>query len=82
MKSPVRRTRSGARALMLVDDALEEEGLGVLVEVDVADLDDAVAVEGGGEIGGWRWGGGRCRFRGGRFRRRREQVRRRWRRSR
>ena len=33
-----------------VDDALEEEGLGVLVEVDVAELDDAIAVEGGGQI--------------------------------
>lgn len=32
------------------DDALEEEGLGVLVEVDVAELNDAVAMEGGGEI--------------------------------
>ena len=50
-KSPVRRTRSGARALTLLDDALEEVGLGVLVEVDVADLDDAVAVEGRGEVG-------------------------------
>ena len=33
-----------------VDDALEEEGFGVLVEVDVAELDDAIAVEGVGEI--------------------------------
>ena len=35
----------------LVNDALEEEGFGVLVEVDVADLDDAVAVEGIGQVG-------------------------------
>ena len=34
----------------LADDALEEEGFGVLVEVDVAELNDAIAVEGGGEI--------------------------------
>ena len=34
----------------LFDDAFEEEGLGVLVEVDVAELDDAIAVEGGGQI--------------------------------
>jgi hypothetical protein len=34
-----------------VDDALKEKRLGVLVEVDVADLDDAVAVEGSREIG-------------------------------
>jgi hypothetical protein len=32
------------------DDAFEEEWLGVFVEVDVAELDDAVAVERGGEI--------------------------------
>ena len=35
----------------LVDDAFEEEGLGVLVEVDVTELDDAIAMEGGGQIG-------------------------------
>ncbi len=50
MKSPVSRTRSGARALTLVDDVLEEERLGVLVEVDVGDLGDAEAVEGTGQI--------------------------------
>ena len=33
-----------------VDDVLEEEGFGELVEVDVADLGDAVAVEGVGKI--------------------------------
>jgi len=33
-----------------MDDALEEEGLCELVEVNIADLDDAVAVEGIGEI--------------------------------
>ena len=36
----------GGEAVDLLDDALEEVGFGVLVEVDVADLDDAVAVEG------------------------------------
>ena len=40
----------GGEGVDLVDDALEEEGLGVLVEVDVAELDDAVAVEGVGQI--------------------------------
>ncbi len=35
----------------LTDDALQKKGLGVLVEVDVAELDDAVAVEGDGQIG-------------------------------
>jgi hypothetical protein len=34
----------------LADDALEEEGFGVLVEVDVAELNYAVAMEGGGKI--------------------------------
>ncbi len=33
------------------DDVFEEEGLSVLVEVDVAELDDAIAVEGRGQIG-------------------------------
>jgi hypothetical protein len=41
----------GGDGVDLVDDALEEEGLGVLVEVDVAELDDAIAVEGVGQIG-------------------------------
>ena len=40
----------GGEGVHLLDDAFEEEGLGVLVEVDVADLDDAIAVEGGGQI--------------------------------
>ncbi len=40
----------GGEVVDLADDAFEEERLGVFVEVDVADLDDAVAVEGGGEI--------------------------------
>jgi hypothetical protein len=35
----------------LTDDAFEEEGLGVLVEVDVAELGDAVAVKGRGQVG-------------------------------
>lgn len=34
----------------VADDALEEEGLGVLVEVNVAELDDAIAVERSGQI--------------------------------
>jgi|SRR5271163_811663 len=40
----------GGEVVDLADDALEEEWFGVLVEVDVADLDDAVAVEGSREI--------------------------------
>ena len=34
----------------MLDDALEEEGLGELVQVNVAELGDAEAVERGGEI--------------------------------
>ncbi len=41
----------GGERVDLVDDAFEEEGFGVLVEVNVADLNDAVAVEGGGQVG-------------------------------
>lgn len=33
-----------------MDDALEEEGLCELVEVDITDLSDAVAVEGRGKV--------------------------------
>ena len=40
----------GAEGVDLVDDALEEVGLGELVEVDVADLGDAEAVEGLGRL--------------------------------
>ena len=40
----------GGEGVDVADDAFEEEGFGVLVEVDVAELDDAVAVEGGGKI--------------------------------
>lgn len=40
----------GGKVVDPADDAFEEEGLSVLVKVDVADLDDAVAVEGSGEI--------------------------------
>jgi len=36
----------GGEIVDAVDDTLEEEGLGVLVEVDVADLDEAEAVKG------------------------------------
>ena len=39
-----------AESIDFMDDALEEEGLCELVEVNIADLDDAVAVEGIGEI--------------------------------
>ena len=38
----------GGEGVDVLDDVLEEVWLGVLVEVDVADLDDAIAVEGGG----------------------------------
>jgi len=41
----------GGESVNPVDDAFEEKGLGVLVEVDVAELDDTIAVEGGGQIG-------------------------------
>jgi hypothetical protein len=40
----------GGQAIDLMDDAFEEIGFGVLVEVDVADLDDAISVEGGGQV--------------------------------
>jgi hypothetical protein len=40
----------GFEAVDLFDDAFEEEGLGVLLEVDVGDLDEAEADEGVGEI--------------------------------
>ena len=41
----------GGDGVNFVDDVFQEEGLGVLVEVDVAELDDAIAVEGGWQIG-------------------------------
>lgn len=41
----------GVEGVGVADDALEEVGLGELVEVDVAELSDAVAVEGAGQIG-------------------------------
>lgn len=41
----------GVEVVDLFNDTLEEERLGELVEVDVADLDDAVAVEWGGQVG-------------------------------
>ena len=40
----------GTEGIDLLYDTFEEKGFGVLVEVDVADLDDAIAVEGGGQI--------------------------------
>lgn len=41
----------GLERVDVVNDALEEKGLGVFVEMNVADLDDAVVVERGGKIG-------------------------------
>jgi hypothetical protein len=41
----------GGEGVDLMDDALEEERLGVLVEVDVAELHDAIAMEGVRQIG-------------------------------
>ncbi len=41
----------GRERVDAVDDVLEEEGLGELVEMDVGELDDAEAVEWLGEIG-------------------------------
>ena len=40
----------GVEGVDLLDDALEEEGFGELVEVDVAELSDAEALKGGREI--------------------------------
>ena len=40
----------GCEVIDLVDDALEEKGLCELVEVDVAELDDAIAVERVGQV--------------------------------
>jgi len=40
----------GGEGVDAFDDAIDEVRLGVLVDVDVADLDDAVAVEGSGEV--------------------------------
>ena len=41
----------GGERVDVGDDAREEGGVGVLVEVDVGELDDAVVVEGLGEVG-------------------------------
>ena len=41
----------GIEGVDVMDDALEEIRFGELVEVNVADLDDAVTVEGGGQVG-------------------------------
>jgi hypothetical protein len=43
----------GGETVNDANDVLKEVGLGVLVEVDVADLHDAVAVEGAGQVGDW-----------------------------
>ena len=40
----------GGEIVDLVDDALEEEGFGELVEMNIADLDDAEVVEGVGQV--------------------------------
>src|SRR5947209_3561752 len=40
----------GGESIYLLNDALKEEGLGVLIEVDIAELDDAIAMEGRWEI--------------------------------
>jgi len=40
----------GIQGVDFADDPFEEEGLCVLVEMDVAELNDAVTVEGGGKI--------------------------------
>ena len=40
----------GSEVVDALDDAFDEVGLGVLVDVDVADLNDAVAVERTGEV--------------------------------
>ena len=45
-----KKNQIGREGVDLGDDAFEEEGLSVLVEMDVAELDDAVSVEGGWEI--------------------------------
>ena len=49
------------------DDVLEEVGLSVLDQVDVADLDDAVAVEGAGEVGDTEGAGGDVELVAGEF---------------
>lgn len=47
---PGEKNEIGGEGVDLVNDALEEERLGVLVEVNVADLGDAITVEGGGQV--------------------------------
>jgi hypothetical protein len=39
------------QAIDVANDALKEEGFGVLIQVNIADLNDAIAVKGGWEIG-------------------------------
>ena len=41
----------GIECIDLVDNVFEEEGLGELIEVDVADLGNAIAAEGIGQVG-------------------------------
>jgi len=40
----------GGKGIDLANDVLKEKGLGVLVEVDVAELDDTVAAKGCGKV--------------------------------
>jgi hypothetical protein len=41
----------GGKCVHLADDVFEKVGFGVLIKVDVAELHDAVAVEGAGQVG-------------------------------
>jgi len=47
---PGKQDEVGGEAVDLVDDVLEEERFGVLVEVNVANLGDAIAVEGSRQV--------------------------------
>lgn len=46
-----KQDKVGGKGIDFADDVLEEEGLGELVEVDVAELHDAITVKGVGEVG-------------------------------
>ena len=43
----------GGETVNDANDVLKEVEFGVLVEVYIADLDDAIAVEGAGQVGDW-----------------------------
>jgi hypothetical protein len=45
-----KKNKIGCEAVDFVDDVFEEVGLSVFVEMDVTDLDDAVAIESRGQI--------------------------------